>query len=175
MHESGESYEKKEIEKILYSCHALSAYCVDCYRRPSRLFFFFQAEDGIRDKLVTGVQTCALPIFTLPSFGDEKAIAETLRMADLGVPVLIHAFPDAPGQMTIRDRRDSFCGKMSACNNLQQFGIRYSLTTLHTESPASDTFRNDIDWFAAVCRTADGRRGLRIGAIGARPAAFNTV
>src|SRR5205823_12090958 len=29
------------------------------------LFFFFQAEDGIRDKLVTGVQTCALPIFRL--------------------------------------------------------------------------------------------------------------
>src|SRR3989441_8631986 len=28
-----------------------------------RSFFFFQAEDGIRDKLVTGVQTCALPIF----------------------------------------------------------------------------------------------------------------
>src|SRR5687767_15412658 len=26
------------------------------------VFFFFQAEDGIRDKLVTGVQTCALPI-----------------------------------------------------------------------------------------------------------------
>src|SRR5258708_11549889 len=26
------------------------------------LFFFFQAEDGIRDDLVTGVQTCALPI-----------------------------------------------------------------------------------------------------------------
>ena len=28
-------------------------------------FFFFQAEDGIRDDLVTGVQTCALPIFTV--------------------------------------------------------------------------------------------------------------
>src|SRR5205823_11760586 len=28
----------------------------------AQLFFFFQAEDGIRDKLVTGVQTCALPI-----------------------------------------------------------------------------------------------------------------
>ena len=28
-------------------------------------FFFFQAEDGIRDDLVTGVQTCALPIFLL--------------------------------------------------------------------------------------------------------------
>src|SRR5256714_3187041 len=29
----------------------------------SYYFFFFQAEDGIRDKLVTGVQTCALPIW----------------------------------------------------------------------------------------------------------------
>ena len=29
------------------------------------LFFFFQAEDGIRDRLVTGVQTCALPIYHL--------------------------------------------------------------------------------------------------------------
>src|SRR5687767_15278007 len=29
------------------------------------LFFFFQAEDGIRDKLVTGVQTCALPIWSI--------------------------------------------------------------------------------------------------------------
>src|SRR5256885_5767339 len=28
-----------------------------------RFFFFFQAEDGIRDYKVTGVQTCALPIF----------------------------------------------------------------------------------------------------------------
>src|SRR5207247_6472501 len=30
-------------------------------------FFFFQAEDGIRDPLVTGVQTCALPIWMSPS------------------------------------------------------------------------------------------------------------
>ena len=29
-------------------------------------FFFFQAEDGIRDYKVTGVQTCALPIWALP-------------------------------------------------------------------------------------------------------------
>src|SRR2546425_5194610 len=31
-------------------------------------FFFFQAEDGIRDKLVTGVQTCALPIYSVEEF-----------------------------------------------------------------------------------------------------------
>src|SRR3989441_3105366 len=32
------------------------------------MFFFFQAEDGIRDKLVTGVQTCALPIYRLIAY-----------------------------------------------------------------------------------------------------------
>jgi L-fucose isomerase-like protein len=114
-------------------------------------------------------------IVTLPNFGEERAIADTLRQADLNVPVLIQATPDTPGRMTIADRRDSFCGKMSACNNLKQYGIPYSLTTLHTETPDSDTFRRDLDWFAAVCRVARGLRRLRIGAIGARPAAFNTV
>jgi L-fucose isomerase-like protein len=114
-------------------------------------------------------------IVTLPNFGDEKAIAETMRLSGLNTPVLVQAFPDTRGQMTIADRRDSFCGKMSACNNLQQFGIRYSLTTLHTESPASDTFQKDLEWFGAVCRVVKGMRSLRIGAIGARPTAFNTV
>src|SRR5207249_7603245 len=32
------------------------------------LCFFFQAEDGIRDRNVTGVQTCALPIYSWPAF-----------------------------------------------------------------------------------------------------------
>jgi L-fucose isomerase-like protein len=114
-------------------------------------------------------------VVTLPNFGDERAIADTLRMAGLNVPVLVQATPDTPGKMTIRDRRDSFCGKMSACNNLKQYGIPYSLTTRHTEAPDSDFFRNDLQWFAGVCRTVRGLRCLRIGAIGARPAAFNTV
>src|SRR5215469_12945662 len=72
-------------------------------------------------------------------------------------------------------RRDSFCGKMSVCNNLTQYGIPYSLTTLHTVSPDSASFRQDLDWFAASCRVVKGLRNLRIGSIGARPAAFNTV
>jgi L-fucose isomerase-like protein len=114
-------------------------------------------------------------IVTLPNFGDERAIADTLRMADLHVPVLVQATPDTPSKMSIRDRRDSFCGKMSACNNLKQYGIPYSLTTLHTETPESETFKKDLAWFSAVCRVVKGLRRLRIGAIGARPAAFNTV
>ncbi|HKW32009.1 MAG TPA: L-fucose/L-arabinose isomerase family protein [Candidatus Acidoferrum sp.] len=114
-------------------------------------------------------------IVTLPNFGDERAIAETLRMANLEVPVLVQATPDTPSKMTIRDRRDSFCGKMSACNNLAQYGIPFSLTTLHTEAPNSPQFREDLNWFQAVCRVVKGLKKLRIGAIGARPAAFNTV
>ena len=114
-------------------------------------------------------------VVTLPNFGDERAIADTLRMAELPVPVLVQATPDTPGRMSIRDRRDSFCGKMSACNNLAQYGIPYSLTTLHTELPQSDIFRRDLEWFLSVCRVVKGLRRLRIGAIGARPAAFNTV
>jgi L-fucose isomerase-like protein len=114
-------------------------------------------------------------IVTLPNFGDERAIANTLRTAGLDVPVLIQATPDTPGMMTIADRRDSFCGKMSACNNLRQFGIPFSLTTQHTEAPDSAVFAKDLEWFAAVCRVVKGLRRLRIGSIGARPAAFNTV
>jgi L-fucose isomerase-like protein len=77
--------------------------------------------------------------------------------------------------MTIADRRDSFCGKMSACNNLMQYGIPYSLTTLHTEAPDSPEFTKDLQWFLGVCRVVRGLRNLRIGSIGARPQAFNTV
>jgi L-fucose isomerase-like protein len=114
-------------------------------------------------------------IVSLPNFGDERAIADTLRLARLDVPVLVQATPDAPAKMTIAHRRDSFCGKMSACNNLQQYRIPYSLTSLHTEAPNSEEFKKDLDWFTGVCRVVKGVHNLRIGAIGARPAAFNTV
>jgi L-fucose isomerase-like protein len=114
-------------------------------------------------------------LVTLPNFGEERAIADTLRLAGLQVPVLIQATPDDPKKMTIAFRRDSFCGKMSACNNLRQYGIPYSITTLHTEAPDSVEFAKDLEWFAAVCRVVKGFRHLRVGAIGARPAAFNTV
>src|SRR5215472_2250305 len=114
-------------------------------------------------------------IVTLPNFGEERAIADSLRLAGLRVPVLIQATPDDPKKMTIAFRRDSFCGKMSACNNLRQYGIPYSITTLHTEAPDSPEFAQDLQWFGAVCRVVNGFRNLRVGSIGARPAAFNTV
>jgi L-fucose isomerase-like protein len=114
-------------------------------------------------------------LVTLPNFGDERAIANALRFAGLNVPVLVHAFPDDAALMTVADRRDSFCGKMSACNNLQQCGIPYSLTRRHTMDPEGADFREDLHSFVGTCRVVKGLRSARVGAIGARPAAFKTV
>ena len=114
-------------------------------------------------------------LVTLPNFGDERAIANTIRWSGLDVPVLIHAYQDAADKMTIVNRRDSFCGKMSACNNLHQYGIKFSLTSLHTMDPESDLFAADLGRFAGTCRVLRSMKNLRLGQIGARPAAFNTV
>lgn len=138
---------------------------VETYEEAKRCAALFQANS----QRISGV------IVSLPNFGDERAIADTLRLARLNVPVLVQATPDTPAKMSISHRRDSFCGKMSACNNLKQYGIPYSLTTLHTVTPESEDFKKDLAWFAGICRVVNGLRNLRIGAIGARPAAFNTV
>ena len=138
---------------------------VETHDEAKRCAELFRCKAGIIDGVIVA----------LPNFGDERAIADTLRLARLNVPVLIQATPDTPGKMGITHRRDSFCGKMSACNNLKQYGIPYSLTTLHTQTPDSPEFTKDLEWFAAVCRVVNGLRNLRIGALGARPTAFNTV
>jgi L-fucose isomerase-like protein len=114
-------------------------------------------------------------IVSLPNFGEERAVADVIRHAGLNVPVLVQATPDRSDKMTIAFRRDSFCGKMSVCNNLKQYGIPFSLTSLHTVALDSPAFASDLDRFTAVCRIVKGLRSLRIGAIGARPANFNTV
>ena len=138
---------------------------VETYEEAKRCAELFQSKRDVIDGVIV----------TLPNFGDERAIADTMRLSHLSVPVLVQATPDTPGKMAITHRRDSFCGKMSACNNLRQYGIPYSLTTVHTETPDSAEFSKDLEWFAGVCRVVKGLRNLRIGAIGARPAAFNTV
>lgn len=114
-------------------------------------------------------------LVSLPNFGDERGVANAIKMSELDVPVLVQAHPDELGKMDLANRRDSFCGKMSVCNNLKQYGIKYSLTSLHTVSPQSEDFKSDVEWFVSVCKVTNGLRKARIGAIGARPAAFNTV
>lgn len=113
-------------------------------------------------------------IVTLPNFGDEKGVAEAVRQSGLEVPILVHAVPDQPDKMSVKYRRDSFCGKLSVCNNLRQYGLPYSLTSMHTEHVISEVFARDLDDFAATCRVLKALKNLRVGAVGARPAAFNT-
>jgi L-fucose isomerase-like protein len=111
----------------------------------------------------------------LPNFGDEKGIADTLKLAGLNVPVLVQAYPDDLDQLSVQRRRDAFCGKISVCNNLRQYGIPFSLTEQHTIHPLSPEFRRDLKHFLAQCRVVSGMRRARIGAVGARPNAFNTT
>ncbi|ODS36540.1 MAG: fucose isomerase [Candidatus Altiarchaeales archaeon WOR_SM1_79] len=114
-------------------------------------------------------------LITLPNFGDERGVADSIRMSDLDVPVLVHAFPDDLNRMSISSRRDSFCGKISVCNNMNQYGIPFSLTRSHTMDPESEAFRDDLRWFGSICRVVKGLRHARFGQVGTRPAAFVTV
>jgi len=114
-------------------------------------------------------------IVMLPNFGDETAIAETLKRAALNVPVLVQASNDYPADVSLDKRRDSFCGKISVCCNLYQYGIPFTTTSLHTCDISSDEFETDVERFAGVCRVVKGLRDARIGLLGTRPAAFQTV
>src|SRR5687767_3249326 len=72
---------RKLIGTMYWKVNRMGMWCV---------FFFFQAEDGIRDKLVTGVQTCALPIFgpgdyavsvrLRPEASSDVVISDTVRV-----------------------------------------------------------------------------------------------
>jgi L-fucose isomerase-like protein len=114
-------------------------------------------------------------LVVLPNFGDEVGIASTLNLAKLNVPVLVAAADDDIDKVSVDQRRDAFCGKISVTNNLYQYGIKFTDTTYHTYSLESAEFGKDLKDFAAVCRTVKGLSNARIGAIGARPAAFQTM
>ncbi len=114
-------------------------------------------------------------IVILPNFGDEQAVVQSIDMSELNVPVLVQACDEDSTNLAMGKRRDSFCGKLSVCNNLYQYGILFTNTSFHTCRIESEIFTKDIKRFAAICRVVKGLKGARIGAIGARPEAFHTV
>ena len=114
-------------------------------------------------------------IVVLPNFGDELGVVNTIQLSGLKVPVLVQACDDEIDKVSVTSRRDAFCGKLSVCNNLYQYGIPFTDTIQHTCAINSEVFERDLDYFARVCRTVKGLSTARIGAIGARPAAFQTV
>ena len=135
--------------------HADAARCADLFKRHR------EEIDGV--------------LVVLPNFGDEKGVADALKLAGLDVPVLVQGYPDELDKLEPASRRDAFCGKISVCNNLRQYGIPFTVTEKHTVHPSADAFKDDLRRFVAVCRVVRGMRSVRIGAIGARPGAFNTV
>src|SRR3989440_1230949 len=95
---------------VFYSCRLVSMHlesCVFlcyfiCHYVIIYFFFFFQAEDGIRDLIVTGVQTCALPIWAAHLKGGTVPV--TVRFSDAsGVPNIPDTDPGAvPRGIAIR-------------------------------------------------------------------------
>ena len=95
---------------------------------------------------IDGVLVC------LPNFGDERGVVDALKLSGLNVPILVQAYPDDLDQFSVERRRDAYCGKISVCNNLRQFGMPFSLTENHTIHLLTDEFRADLRSFIAQCR-----------------------
>jgi len=153
------------IDAVLLDEQTTKLGAVETWEHAKRCAELFRAHRG----RIGGV------LVSLPNFGDEKGVADALKLAGLNVPVLVQAYPDDLDQLSVERRRDAFCGKISVCNNLRQYGIPFSLTQDHTCHPLSGEFRRDLMGFAAQCRVVSGLRRARIGAVGARPNAFNTT
>lgn len=113
-------------------------------------------------------------IVSLPNFGFEVGIINAISRAELNVPVLVQACDDDNDKVDLDSRRDAFCGKISVCNNLYQYNIPFTDTTLHTYAITSPYFMQDVRRFAAVCRLVEKLRHCRLGQIGTRPLGFNT-
>lgn len=127
---------KQGIEVILPSSNETKYGAIESFKEAKKCAELFRKN---RER-IDGI------LVSLPNFGDERAIADTIRMSGLSVPILIQAYPDELSKMDIENRRDSFCGKFSVCSNLKQHGIPFSLTKLHTVSLSSKDFLLDTLW-----------------------------
>lgn len=114
-------------------------------------------------------------IVCLPNFGEETGVADAIKMSGLNVPILIQACDDDLDKLQLENRRDAYCGKLSLCSNLYQYGIPYSLTARHTCPVDSEEFHADVERFARVCAVVKALRTARIAQLGARVTPFRTV
>jgi len=158
-------FQEMNIDSVMLEEHETKLGSVETYHHSKICADLFKKN---RDR-INGV------LVVLPNFGDEKGVADTIKLSGLNVPILVQAYPDDLEKLNVERRRDAFCGKISVCNNLTQYGYDFSLTELHTIHPNSVSFKKDLEKFLGVCRVVNGLRSVRLGAIGARPSSFNTV
>ena len=74
---------------------------VESYEDAKKCAALFKANAGQIDGILV----------TLPNFGDERSVANAIRLSGLDLPVLVHAFPDEIDKMSQVNRRDSFAGR----------------------------------------------------------------
>ena len=122
----------------------------------TRAYFNSELAKDVRKQLLKtldegGYEYIILPEDATPTGSSSNAISD----ADLNVPVMVQACDDENDKVDLDSRRDAFCGKISVCNNLYQYGIPFTDTTLHTYSIYDPLLKKDIE-------------------IGTRPLGFNT-
>jgi L-fucose isomerase-like protein len=88
---------------------------------------------------------------------------------------MVHAFDDDLDKVDLTHRPDAFCAKISVCNNLYQYGIPWTDTAEHSCTVDSLAIAADLLRFARIWRVVQGPSGARVGMIGTRPSAFQTV
>jgi L-fucose isomerase-like protein len=158
-------FRKLDINSVMLSESDSKLGGVETFNEAKKCAALFQENRNVIDGILV----------VLPNFGDEKGVADTLKLAGLNVPILIQGYPDELNKLNVANRRDAFCGKISVTNNLYQYVIKYSLTSKHVCHPTDEAFESDLQKFLGVCRVVKGLKNVRIGAVGARPGAFNTV
>jgi len=107
-----------DIDAVILDEEATPRGAVETWEQANQCAELFRAN---RDR-IDGI------LVVLPVFGPERGIADAIKLSELQVPILVQAYPDDPAKMNVELRRDAFCGKVSVCNNLSQYGFPFSLT-----------------------------------------------
>ena len=97
------------------------------------------------------------------------------RLSRLDCPILMQACDDDLDNCSWKTAATPFAASSLCCNNLYQYGIKYTLTTRHTCPVDGEEFHADVERFARVCAVVKALRTARIAQIGARVMPFRTV
>src|SRR3712207_5334836 len=112
--------------------------------RDGYCFFFFQAEDGIRDIGVTGVQTCALPIYAILHLLYSRFFTKVLH--DMGMIDFVEPFTALLNQGQVINQGKAMSKSLGNGVNLgemiDQYGVDAVRLTMVFAGPPED----DIDW-----------------------------
>jgi len=154
--------EKVGLEVIVPDGSLTKLGCVETYDEAQKTGRLFRGEE------VQGVIAAAV------NFGDEQAVAFTIKESGLNVPVLIFGCQEEEVLKPTTPRRDSFCGLLSIGEALRQTGVKYTVARVPICYPSDKSFEDELRRFAGVCRVVNGIRNARYGQVGCRPDAFWT-